>query len=71
VVVAAQLAALVGGLLYPAERLCRVLAAVRAASLSSSGEVMERTKSCGAKRSVTVMKWTATRAAVVSRGFYV
>ena len=42
--------------------MCRVQAAVRAASLSSSGVVMERTMSCGVNFSVTVMKWTATRA---------
>ena len=41
---------------------CRVQAEVRAASLSSSGVVMERTMSCGVNFSVTVMKWTATRA---------
>jgi hypothetical protein len=41
---------------------CSVHAAVRAESLSSSGVVTERAKSWGAKRSVTVMKWTATRA---------
>jgi hypothetical protein len=41
---------------------CSVQAAVRAASLNSSGVEMFSTKSCGANRSVTVMKWTATRA---------
>lgn len=41
---------------------CKVQAEARAASLSSSGVVMERTMSCGANLSVTVMKWTATRA---------
>lgn len=41
---------------------CRVQAEARAASLSSSGVVMERTMSCGANLSVTVKKWTATRA---------
>jgi hypothetical protein len=41
---------------------CSVQAAVRAVSLSSSGVDIARTKSCGANRSVTVMKWTATRA---------
>jgi hypothetical protein len=35
---------------------CSVQAAVRAASLSSSGVEMLRTKSCGANRSVMVMK---------------
>lgn len=43
--------------------MCRVQAEARAASLSSSGEEMERTISQGANFSVTVMKWTVTRAA--------
>ena len=43
---------------------CRVQAEVRAASLSSSGVLIERTMSCGVNFSVTVMKWTATRAGV-------
>jgi hypothetical protein len=41
---------------------CREQAEVRAASLSSSGVLMERTISCGVNFSDTVMKWTATRA---------
>lgn len=41
---------------------CRVQAEVRAASLSSSGVLIERTMSCGVSFSDTVMKWTATRA---------
>lgn len=43
---------------------CRVQAEVRAASLSSSGVLIERTMSCGVNFSVTVRKWTATRAGV-------
>ena len=43
--------------------MCSVHAEARAASLSSSAEEMERTTSQGANLSVTVRKWTATRAA--------
>ena len=41
---------------------CRLHAAVRAASLSSSGVDMDRTMSWGANFSVMLMKWTLTRA---------
>lgn len=41
---------------------CRLQAAVSAASLSSSGVEMDRTMSWGANFSVMLMKWTLTRA---------
>jgi hypothetical protein len=42
---------------------CRLQAAVRAASLSSSGVEIDKTMSWGANFSVMLMKWTLTRAA--------
>lgn len=43
---------------------CREQAAARAASLSSSAEVIETVVSCGVNFSETAVKWTATRAIV-------